>query len=127
VNRNDSFFPKNFRKNNLEDFGYDVFLPEFFIMPLTCFHSPLVIEFWGKNQVSVYRDMDKMEGLTLKDVIPILKSVKKHSELFHSKSCLNTMLKLQLFIKNKNAKGSDFIDFVEDVSELNYLLEVKTN
>lgn len=127
TNRNDIFLPKYIEESDLEKFGYKVFLPEFFIMPLTCFHSPLVIEFWGKNNVTVYSDMDKLEGLTLVDVIPILKSVKEHSELFHAKSCLNNMLKLQLFIKNKNAKGSDFIDFVEDVSELNYILEVKSN
>ncbi len=127
TNRNDTFLPKYIEESDLDKFGYKVFLPEFFIMPLTCFHSSLVIEFWGKNNVTVYRDMDKLEGLTLVDVIPILKSVKEHSELFHAKSCLNNMLKLQLFIKNKNAKGSDFIDFVEDVSELNYILEVKSN
>ncbi len=127
VNRNDTFLPKKVLSDDHQDFGFDVFLPEFYITPLTCFHAPIMVEFWGKNSVTVFRDMEKIDGLTLDDVIPILKSVKSHTELYHSQLCKQDMMKLQLFIKNKNVQVSEFINFVEGITELSYLLEVKTN
>ncbi len=127
VNRNDTFLPKKVLIDDHQDFGFDVFLPEFYITPLTCFHAPILVEFWGKNSVTVFRDMEKIDGLTLDDVIPILKSVKSHTELYHSQLCKQDMMKLQLFIKNKNVQVSEFINFVEGITELSYLLEVKTN
>ena len=127
VNQNDTFLPKKVLSDDHQDFGFDVFLPEFYITPLTCFHAPIMVEFWGKNSVTVFRDMEKIDGLTLDDVIPILKSVKSHTELYHSQLCKQDMMKLQLFIKNKNVQVSEFINFVEGITELSYLLEVKTN
>lgn len=127
VNRNDTFLPKRVLNNDEKEFGFDVFLPEFYITPLTCFHAPIMVEFWGKNSVTMYRDMEKIEGLTLDEVIPMLKSVKSHLELYHSKLCKQDMMKVQLYIKNKNAQVSDFMNFVQGISELNYLLEVKSN
>ncbi len=127
VNRNDTFLPKRDLNNHVEDFGHDVFLPEFYIKPLTCFHAPLVVEYWAKDKVVVYRDMEKMEGLTLEEVLPILRASKLHMEMHHDVQCKNEMLKLRLFINNKNAMVSDFIPFVDGLTEINYLLEVKTN
>lgn len=127
VNRNDTFLPKRVKNSGVEELGYDVFLPEFYITPLTCFHAPILVEFWGKSSVTVYKDMEKIEGLNLNDVIPILKSVKSHTEMYHTELCKQDIMKVQLYIKNKNALVSEFINFVEDISELNYLLEVKTN
>jgi hypothetical protein len=127
VNRNDTFLPKRVKNSGVEELGYDVFLPEFYITPLTCFHAPILVEFWGKSSVTVYKDMEKIDGLTLDEVIPILKSVKSHTELYHSELCKQDMMKVQLYIKNKSALVSDFINFVQGISELNYLLEVKSN
>lgn len=127
VNRNDTFLPKRVKNSGVEELGYDVFLPEFYITPLTCFHAPILVEFWGKSSVTVYKDMEKIDGLTLDEVIPILKSVKSHTEMYHTELCKQDIMKVQLYIKNKNALVSEFINFVEGISELNYLLEVKTN
>lgn len=126
INAKDSFLPKRDPSNTVdENYGYNVFLPEMYLMPLPCFHAPIFIEFWGVDNATVYRDKDKLEGLSFSNVINILADFKSHIQDYHSAYCLTESLKLRLYMKNKDVKVAELVRFVDLITDLNYKLEVK--
>lgn len=126
INAKDSFLPKRDPSNTVdENYGYNVFLPEMYLMPLPCFHAPIFIEFWGVDNATVYRDMDRLEGLSFSNVIDILSDFKSHIQNYHSVDCLTESLKLRLYMKNKDVKVAELVRFVDLITDLNYKLEVK--
>ncbi len=126
INAKDSFLPKRVPSNTEdENYGYNVFLPEMYLLPLPCFHSPIFIEFWGNENVVVYRDKDKLERLSFNQAVNILEENKLHIQKYHSANCLAESLQLRLYIKNKEAKVAELVRFVDLITDLNYKLEVK--